>query len=212
MVSRAGIKAALEINFTGSLTSDGCALKRGWCGRKGLGFDLTSCEVEVWDPDPEKGQLKASPVLLVATSDGVLRFFTFSHSQKALTQQIVAPPMEYSLPAPLPGPLARLVPPQIQRETQRSKYSVWSCLMCGIALGGCVTCEDWCMVLPRAPPIWLVSRDAPPHHCRAARHRARVVVTQAWGSVSLRIVAMLGEGQSPVQEGCSQQTLLLLSC
>lgn len=63
----------------------------------------------MWDPDPEKGQLKPSPLLLVATTDGVLRFFTFSHSQKALSHQIVAPPIPYPPPDRASGPSFTLV-------------------------------------------------------------------------------------------------------
>ncbi len=46
-------------------------------------------------PDPEASALAPSPVLLVATSDGALRLFTFAHMTKP-TEGIVAPARPYS--------------------------------------------------------------------------------------------------------------------
>lgn len=55
-------------------------------------MDFTSTGVEVLPPDPESPPLEASPVLLVATSDEVLRFFTFGHLSK-FTKGLVAAPL-----------------------------------------------------------------------------------------------------------------------
>ena len=54
-------------------------------------MDLTSTGVAVPHTDPEKDDLPASPVLLVATVDGVLRFYTFSHTSRA-SGRLVQPP------------------------------------------------------------------------------------------------------------------------
>jgi hypothetical protein len=87
-----------------------CAVRllRGfWCA--GLGIDLTCVDVEVDDPNPEKGPLKPSPVLLVATTDGVLRFFTFSSDRAATSEQLASDAWEYppltQPPPPMPGVL-----------------------------------------------------------------------------------------------------------
>jgi nuclear pore complex protein Nup214 len=65
----------------------------------GLGVDLTSTRVEVWGPDPEAPPLPPAPLLAVATSDGALRLFTFSHRERP-TQGIVAPalPLRHTPP------------------------------------------------------------------------------------------------------------------
>ena len=63
-------------------------------------MDFTSTEVEVMPPDPEASALAPSPVLLVATSDGALRLFTFAHMTKP-TEGIVAPARPYSDTLPL---------------------------------------------------------------------------------------------------------------
>ncbi|KAK9835807.1 hypothetical protein WJX74_008389 [Apatococcus lobatus] len=57
----------------------------------GLAMDFTSTGVDVPHLDPEKDDLQASPVLLVATVDGILRFYTFSHTDKT-SGRLVQPP------------------------------------------------------------------------------------------------------------------------
>lgn len=48
----------------------------------GLGIVVTSTE-EVHHPDPEHGKLPPQPILLVATSDGALRLFTFASLKRS---------------------------------------------------------------------------------------------------------------------------------
>ena len=48
----------------------------------GLGIVMTSTE-EVHHPDPEHGKLPPQPILLVATSDGALRLFTFASLKRS---------------------------------------------------------------------------------------------------------------------------------
>ena len=60
-----------------------------------MGIDLTSTDVKVQPPDPEASALAPSPVLLVATSDGALRLFTFAHMSKP-TEGLVAPALPFS--------------------------------------------------------------------------------------------------------------------
>lgn len=67
--------------------------------RPGMGVDLTSVGVEVESPDPEAPPLPPAPLLLVATSDGALRLFTFSHAQRP-TEGLVAPPLPLSAAVP----------------------------------------------------------------------------------------------------------------
>lgn len=55
-------------------------------------MDLTAVGVEVLPPDPEAEPLPPAPLLVVATSDGALRLFTFSHASRP-TQGIVNPPL-----------------------------------------------------------------------------------------------------------------------
>ena len=62
-------------------------------------MDLTSVGVAVQSPDPEAPPLPPAPLLLVATSDGALRLFTFSHTGQP-TQGVVAPPLPLSAAAP----------------------------------------------------------------------------------------------------------------
>ena len=62
-------------------------------------MDFTSTGVAVPHTDPEKDDLPASPVLLVATVDGVLRFYTFSHTDRA-SGRLVQPPRSVPPTAP----------------------------------------------------------------------------------------------------------------
>ena len=71
-------------------------------------MDFTSVGVRVEHPDPEENLLPPGPLLLVATSDGALRLFTFSHTGKP-TDGIVAPPLPLEYTAPiLAEPVARV--------------------------------------------------------------------------------------------------------
>ena len=54
-------------------------------------MDFTGTDVAVSHPNPEQEDLPASPVLMVATVDGILRFYTFSHVDKA-SARLVQPP------------------------------------------------------------------------------------------------------------------------
>ena len=58
----------------------------------GLGMDLTTMGVEVRLRDPEEDPLPPAPLLVVATSDGTLRLFSFSHASRP-TQGIVKQPL-----------------------------------------------------------------------------------------------------------------------
>lgn len=58
----------------------------------GLGMDLTTMGVEVRLRDPEEDPLPPAPLLVVATSDGALRLFSFSHASRP-TQGIVRQPL-----------------------------------------------------------------------------------------------------------------------
>lgn len=49
----------------------------------GLGVDLT-CQEPVHHPNPEKPDLEGAPLLAVATSDQVLRFYRFASTYKPL--------------------------------------------------------------------------------------------------------------------------------
>ena len=62
-------------------------------------MDFTSTQVTVPNTNPEKDDLPASPVLLVATVDGILRFYTFSHTEKA-SSRLVQPPRPVTDVAP----------------------------------------------------------------------------------------------------------------
>lgn len=73
------------------------------CNAAGLAMDFTSTGVAVPHTDPEKDDLPASPVLLVATVDGVLRFYTFSHTDRASGRLVQLP---RSVPAIAPELLA----------------------------------------------------------------------------------------------------------
>ena len=57
----------------------------------GLAIDLTSTQVQVPNPNPEKGDLPPSPVLVVATSDGQLRFFTLGCTDATLPPTVHPP-------------------------------------------------------------------------------------------------------------------------
>ena len=66
----------------------------------GLGMVLTSTE-QVAHPDPEHGMLPPQPILLVATSDGALRLFTFA-SQRRSAEGVTRPALSYDdAPRPL---------------------------------------------------------------------------------------------------------------
>ena len=54
---------------------------------------LTSTE-QVAHPDPEHGMLPPQPILLVATSDGALRLFTFA-SQRRSAESVTRPALSY---------------------------------------------------------------------------------------------------------------------
>ncbi len=82
-----------------------------WDACPGLGMDFTSVDIEVMPPDPEASALPPSPVLLVATSDSALRFFTFAHMTKS-TEGVVAPAL------PLSDTLPPMVAPEEQVPTQ----------------------------------------------------------------------------------------------
>ncbi len=58
-------------------------------------MDFTSTDIDVMPPDPEASALPPSPVLLVATSDGALRLFTFAHMTKS-TDGVVSPALPFS--------------------------------------------------------------------------------------------------------------------
>ncbi len=60
----------------------------------GLGMVLTSTE-QVAHPDPEHGMLPPQPILLVATSDGALRLFTFA-SQRRSAESVTHPALSYN--------------------------------------------------------------------------------------------------------------------
>ena len=66
-------------------------------------MDFTSTGIVVPHTNPEKEDLPASPVLLVATVDGLLRFYTLSHAEKA-SARLVQPPR------PVPAIAAELLP------------------------------------------------------------------------------------------------------
>ena len=57
-------------------------MRMGHGGVAGLGVVLTSTE-GVHHPDPEHGKLPPQPVLIVATSDGALRLFTFANLKRS---------------------------------------------------------------------------------------------------------------------------------
>ena len=80
----------------------------------GLAVDLTSTQVPVLHPNPEKGDLPPSPVLIVATSDAQLRFFTLGCADESAAV-VVHPPQ----PVPQPGYL-QAVPAQVWRPLTRS--------------------------------------------------------------------------------------------
>ena len=61
-------------------------------------------QVEVLHPNPEKGDVAASPVLIVATSDGVLRFFTLGSTSPHDSCIVQAPK-----PAPIPQYLQNML-------------------------------------------------------------------------------------------------------
>ena len=89
------------------------------CTGTGLAVDLTSVQVPVLHPNPEKGNLPPSPVLIVATSDGQLRFFTLGSTAEA-DAGIVQP----RRPVPEPAYLQRLSP-------EVSSAAVWG------------SCQQW---------------------------------------------------------------------
>ena len=66
----------------------------------GLGMDLTAVGVKVQPPDPEDDPLPPAPLLVVATSDGVLCLFTFSHLSRP-TQGIVRQPLPLQAAQPV---------------------------------------------------------------------------------------------------------------
>ncbi|KAK9903379.1 hypothetical protein WJX75_004370 [Coccomyxa subellipsoidea] len=87
----------------------------------GLGIDLTSTDVKVQPPDPEASALAPSPVLLVATSDGALRLFTFAHMSKP-TEGLVAPahPFSDALPPMAPDEQEDLSTATTQKAEKRA--------------------------------------------------------------------------------------------
>ena len=56
----------------------------------GMAFDFTY-SVSVPHPNPEKVPLLGAPLLLIATSDGVLRFYRFGSTTKGIQGVITAP-------------------------------------------------------------------------------------------------------------------------
>ena len=58
----------------------------------GMGMDLTTTGMEVRLRDPEEDPLPPAPLLVVATSDGALRLFSFSHASRP-TQGTVRQPL-----------------------------------------------------------------------------------------------------------------------
>ena len=81
----------------------------------GLGLDLTATEVVTPHPtDPTAPDLPRQPVLFAATSDGVLRAYTFGNTATAdgSAPQVVAPPVGPPLP-----PLALLAVPAAPTAT-----------------------------------------------------------------------------------------------
>ena len=61
---------------------------------------LTSTE-QVAHPDPEHGMLPPQPILLVVTSDGALRLFTFAKQQRS-ADSVTRPALSYD-DAPCPA-------------------------------------------------------------------------------------------------------------
>ena len=86
-----------------------------------MGLDLSSVALWVLHPDPEKPLLPPSPLLLVATSDAQLRFFTLAHLSRT-TEGIVAPPLplvDTPIPmAAMPGDIA------VEASSERHASSV----------------------------------------------------------------------------------------
>ena len=70
---------------------------------------LTSTE-QVAHPDPEHSMLPPQPVLLVATSDGALRLFTFAKQQRS-ADSITCPALSYD---DAPRPVAPAAAAQVR--------------------------------------------------------------------------------------------------
>ena len=110
----------------------------------GLGMVLTSTE-QVTHPDPEHGMLPPQPILLVATSDGALRLFTFA-SQRRSAESVTRPALSYDdAPRPVvPAPAAQVLSsskqpkPGIKSTTMASCYSI-DCRVCRVWTP-CIAC------------------------------------------------------------------------
>jgi len=88
--------------------------------RAGLALDTTSTQVPVPHPlDPEAEDLPPAPVLLVATSDGKLRFYAAGHLRRPM-QGVVRPPK------PLPPAPALAQPAPAEAEQAPASAAGWS--------------------------------------------------------------------------------------
>ncbi|KAK9815356.1 hypothetical protein WJX72_002240 [[Myrmecia] bisecta] len=87
----------------------------------GLGLDLTSSQVEVPHVSPEHGSLPPAPLLLVATSDGVLRLFTFGSVRRDMRGLVQAP---LPLLPPPPGMPGQAAPPVSSEADQMTAAAV----------------------------------------------------------------------------------------
>lgn len=92
------------------------SLELHWlCVRAGLAVDLSSVNVSVYHPiDPEAADLPPCPILLVATSDGKLRFYTWGHMQRDLAGVVrTAAPLP-QMPNFLAAAASKREPPPIE--------------------------------------------------------------------------------------------------